>query len=149
MGCEWQTVETDADVEQLLSRFGGFHDGCLREVHIWTGTWVSEDRAMHFPPNLDTHVRVLFQRQWLDPSAVELLFDAVTGFFLSPANLNDIYDAALFISEGTIYWADWCEWRPDCLDRDGCTWIAARKLYWRDASKWMGEQLRYGPGRES
>lgn len=147
MECDWQSVETDADVDDLLGRFGGFHDGCLREVHFWTGTWVDEDRTMNFSQEPGTHVRILFQRQWPAPSAIELLFDEVAGFHLSPAARSDIDEAALFIIEGTVYWADWYDWRPDSNNL-GRTWIAAKKLRWREANQWMGSQLRYSPGSE-
>src|SRR5215212_4141203 len=46
---EWCNVETAADVERLLSTFGEFHDGCLREVHIWTETSVDDDLTMTCP----------------------------------------------------------------------------------------------------
>ena len=100
------------------------------------------------PAHLDTHVRLLFQRQWRHPSAVELLFDEVIAFHLAPAPENrpaNIDEAKLFIDGGTIYWAADCSWQPESGDRDKMTWIAARRLRWRDASAWMGEPFRYGP----
>jgi hypothetical protein len=151
MPADWHRVQTDADVEQLLSTFGGFHDGCLREAHIWTETYVTEDLTMACPGHLDTHVRLLFQRQWRDPSAIELLFDQVIAFHLAPSPENygsEIADAALLIQDGIIYWAESWQWRPEHPERDESTWIAAKQLRWRDASSWMGEQLRYGPGPE-
>lgn len=147
----WQSIETDADVERLLSAFGGFHDACLREAHIWSETYVNEDLSMACPSHLDTHVRLLFQRQWRNPTAIELLFDEVISFHLAPAPenySNEIGDAALFILDNVIYWADDWQWRPGCDWQDESTWIAAQRLRWRDASTWMGEQLRYGPRLE-
>jgi hypothetical protein len=43
---EWQSVETEGDAERLRTVFGDFHDGCLREAHVWTETYVSEDLSM-------------------------------------------------------------------------------------------------------
>jgi hypothetical protein len=104
--------------------------------------------SMTCPAHLDTHVRLLFQRQWREPTAIEMLFDEVVGFHLAPAPENygaDIWGATLFIQDGIIYWADDGQWRPDKRNREESTWIGARRLHWRDASEWMGEQLRYGP----
>lgn len=149
MQSEWQRVETEADVERLLATFGEFHDACLREVHLWTETFVREDLTLVLHSHLDTHLRVLFQRQWRNPSAIELWFDQVVDFHLTPSAENldkSIVDAALLVRDGIIYWADSYDWRPDHEDRDALTWFAARQLRWRDASPWMGELLRYGPG---
>jgi hypothetical protein len=147
---EWQSVETEGDAARLRTVFGDFHDGCLREAHVWSETYVSEDLSMAFgyPCHLGTHVRLLFQRQWRNPSAIELLFDQVIGFHVVPPPENygaDIWGATLFLRDGIIYWSDNSQWRPDSGDRDESTWIGARRLRWRDASAWMGEELRYGP----
>ncbi len=146
---EWQIVETEGDAEHLLTVFGDFHDGCLREAHVWTETYVSEDFSMSlgYPCHLGTHVRLLFQRQWRNPSAIELLFDQVIGFHVVPPPENygaDIYSATLFVRDGVIYWSDDPQWRPDSSDRDENTWIGGLRLRWRDASAWMGDELRYG-----
>jgi hypothetical protein len=144
----WTKVEIEEDIEKLLDAFGGFHDGCLREVHIWTGTFVNSDLMMACPVDLDTHIRMLFQRQGKDPSAIELLFDQVVRFNLTPSAENYdsiIYDASLLFQENIIYWADTSGWTPNSDGRDEVTWIAAKALSWRDASEWMGGELRYGP----
>jgi hypothetical protein len=151
MPFDWQPIETEADVERLLSAFGEFHDSCLREVHIWTEAHVREDLAFVDTSHLDTHLRVLFQRQWRDPTAIDLLFDELIEFHLAPTPENlgaSITDATVFITDGVIYWADHWEWRPDSQIGDDITWVAARRMRWRDASTWMGDKLRYGPNPE-
>ena len=145
----WKRLESQADADSLMKLFGGFHDGCLREVHIRAGNSVDSDLMMRCRDYRDTHARLLIQRQWKDPSAIELLFEQVVTFHLlpSPENCDSIiYTAALFRREDTFYWADTSDWRPDSADRDKATWIAAKKLSWRDVSEWMGADLRYGPG---
>ena len=148
----WIKIETEDDIDQLLHAFGRFHDGCLREAHIWTEHYVDEDLSMACTGNLDTHIRMLFQRQWKNPSAIELRFDQVIRFNLvpSPENCDSvIFDATLLLREGVIYWAEWRNWTPDSDDRDAITWVAAKGLFWRDASEWMGQRLRYGPTERS
>ena len=77
-----------------MHSFGGFHDGCLREAHIWTESFVDTDMKMSVASDLDTRVRLLIQRQWKDPSAIELLFEQVTTFHLQPSPEN--YDSIIF-----------------------------------------------------
>ncbi len=148
MTLDWQGVSTPHDLEGLLRVFGGFHDSCLREAHIWTETWVAEDLSMGCPGHLDTSIRMLFQRQFRAPSAIELWFTEVVAFHLAPPPENYdsvISDAVLLKRDDLIYWADGGDWHPEHPHRDENTWIAAKRLRWRDASDWLGDKLRYGP----
>jgi hypothetical protein len=131
-----------------MANFGGFHDSCLREAHVWSEHYVHPDLKMHCSGNLDTRVRLLIQRQFKNPSAVELLFEQVTAFHLQPSAENYdsiIFEATMLHIGDTFYWADSGNWLPTSATRDSATWIAGRKMSWRDASNWMGKQLRYGP----
>jgi hypothetical protein len=142
----WNPINSQADVERLLTLFGGFHDGCLREAHVWTEHYVNSDLSMNCPGNLDTRVRLLIQRQFKGPSAIELLFEQVITFHLQPSEENYdsvIFDATILRDGDTFYWADTGSWLPKNATRDNATWIAAKKLSWRDASNWMGAQLRF------
>ncbi|MFN2476954.1 MAG: hypothetical protein ABR526_11530 [Chthoniobacterales bacterium] len=144
---EWTAICSEADVERLLNVFGGFHDGCLREAHIWTETYVEGDLRMHCPGHDGTRVRLLFQRQFQDPSAIEMLFEQVVTFHVQPSPPNYdsiIYDAAMLLVDDIYYWAESSDWSPRSPSRDNATWIAAKKVSWRDASAWMGGELRFG-----
>jgi hypothetical protein len=144
---QWNTLRSQADLDGFLDVFGGFHDGCLREAHIWTDTYVMPDLRMQCPGDLDTRVRILFQRQFREPSAIELLFEQVVTFHLQPSPDNYdsiIYDATMLLADGLYYWAESTEWSPRSESRDSATWIAAKQLSWRDASNWMGDELRFG-----
>lgn len=141
----WTPITSEADIERLLNLFGGFHDGCLREAHIWTETYVEENLSMFCPGHLDTRVRLLIQRQVANPSAIEMLFEQVIGFHMAPTPDNYdsiIYGATLEVVDGVFFWSDGASWIS--VD-EGTTWIRAKGLSWRDASEWMGDQLRYGP----
>jgi hypothetical protein len=54
---------------------------------MWTERYVDENLSMGMSPELDTNVRILFQRQFRDPSAIELLFEGVTQFHIIPVVL--------------------------------------------------------------
>ena len=142
----WNRLTSTADINNLLKVFDGFHDSCLREAHLWTEHWVGSDLRMHCSGELDTRVRLLIQRQFNAPSAIELQFEQVVTFHLQPSPRNYdsiILGATMLIDGDTFYWADTGGWSPAAKDRDQATWIASKKVSWRDASDWMGADLRY------
>lgn len=143
----WFEIKTQSDIDHLLERFGYFHDGCLREMHVWTGTSVNEHLTMTVPGHLDTNAKLFFQRQFNNPSAIELLFEGVTGIHITPSPENYdsiIRDAVVLLYKETYYWADAFEWHPEKQLTYDVNWIAAKKLKWREVSDWMGPEIRYG-----
>jgi hypothetical protein len=149
VSASWSPLASQADLDQLMNVFGGFHDGCIREAHAWTEHFVDTGLSMSCTGDLDTRVRLLVQRQFKAPSAIELLFEQVVTFHLQPSPENYdsiIFGAAMLCRDGTFYWADDADWSPESSKRDESTWIAAKKLSWRDISEWMGRDLHYGPG---
>ncbi|MEE8106718.1 MAG: hypothetical protein V3T86_14390 [Planctomycetota bacterium] len=143
----WHQIHQQEHADALMRVFS-FCDACLREVHLWTGHWVSKDLSMSC--DSENRIRLLVQRQCRNPSAIEMLFEEVTRFNLVPPLLSQdsiIDGAVLLVREGTVYWSPDDEWSPDLAARDESTWLSAKKLRWREVD-WLGEQLRYGPGRE-
>lgn len=76
---------TNDETDDLLHRFGDFHDGVLHEAHLWAEHWVADNLAMHIGVGLDTRVHVVLQRQWRPVSAIELLFEEVTRCNVIPS----------------------------------------------------------------
>ena len=139
----WNEIGTQADADALLKVFGGFHDGCLKEAHLYTNCWGDHDLAMAPGLGLDNCVRILVQRQWKDPAAIELLFEEVTRFNLvpSPEDCDSIiFNATLIVRDSLVYWSVNGSWSPDDPQKDLSTWISARKLRWREVG-WLGEDL--------
>jgi hypothetical protein len=99
---------------------------------------------MSISPELGTNVRILFQRQFRDPSAIELLFEGVTQFHIVPSPDSIIYGAKLILHEGFFYWADDDGWELEDYTLSTNNWISAESLRWREVSSWMGKQNRYG-----
>jgi hypothetical protein len=148
----WKAVLSPDDAQELMRLFGGFHDACVREMHLHTGHSVSPELFMRCTGELDTVLRVLIQRQFRDPSAIEMLFEQVTRLNLVPTPENYdsiIFGATLIQHNGEWLWSPEQGWSPDDADRDQCSWVSARRLSWRDASEWMGQELRYGPRLEA
>jgi hypothetical protein len=143
----WNKINNSTDIENFMDLFGGFHDSCLKELYMSTETFVDEELSMSMSVNLDTCVRVLFQRQDRNPSAIELLFKGVTHFHMHPSAKNQdsiIYGAKLLLKEGQFYWAEDEEWQIDQPFLHSISWISAKEIYWRDVSPWMGKEPRYG-----
>ncbi len=133
-----------------MERFGSFHDGCVREAHLWTDHYVGPNLSMACSDKLDNRIRFLVQRQFINPAAIELLFEQVTRFNLVPTPNNYdtiIFEAALLVREDTIFWSPDSRWTPDLPTRDDCTWVSAKQLRWREVD-WLGEKLHYGPKEE-
>lgn len=133
-----------------MEAFGDFHDACLREVHLWTQHWVDERLSMNVSPGPDTRLRMLVQRQWRSPAAVELLFEEIERFCLvgAPENHDSIImGASLLVREDGIYWSPERDWSPEGPRGQDASWVRARRLSWR-AVDWLGPGLRYGPPGE-
>lgn len=144
---KWTEIASQEDVDLLMDVFGGFRESCLREVHVWTDHWIRPDLSIYYPSDLNTRIRVLFQRQVKAPSAVEILFEKVTHVNLAPTPERYypvIFGARMFMEDGILYWANDEDWSPESAAINLHTWISARQARWRDASGWMGEELRYG-----
>lgn len=142
---EWLEVKNNKDIENLMQTFGGFHDSCLKEVYMWTKSYVNDNLSMSLVP--DTNVRILFQRQYRNPSAIELLFSGVAQFHMvpSPENYDSIiYGAKLALHKGLLYWANDNSWEPENSIITEISWLSAKSLKWRDISSWMGKENRYG-----
>jgi hypothetical protein len=143
---EWNEIKDENDVNIFLDMFGGFHDSCIKELYLWTGHYVDENFGMVTSGELDTNVRILFQRQYNNPSAIEVIFEGVTQFHISPSPENYesiIYDATLILHSALFYWADdYCASVSE-IKKSKTNWISAKKLKWRDVSSWMGQKRRY------
>jgi hypothetical protein len=43
---DWIEIKSSRDAKELLDTFGGFHDGCIKELKYIGGEYVSEDLSM-------------------------------------------------------------------------------------------------------
>lgn len=145
---EWKRVVSQSDADSLLEVFGGFHDGCLHELHLWTGYSVSKEFTMTCGIPNGLGVRILVQRQDDSPSAIELLFTGVRRLNVIDRENYDsiIYGAKLMVRDGLIHWATDDRWAPDSGEREDATFVIANELSWRDTSDWMGASFRLGLG---
>ena len=125
---DWKEIRSDRDINDLLKIFGRFHDGCIREVYLTTKQQVNDDLSMSFD-----HVQqatILFQRQFKNPSAIELKFVGLLRFNFNPPCDGIIYDCTLKIVDDIFYWADEPDW---ALEDNSITWVSSKKLFWRES----------------
>ncbi|MBZ5724336.1 MAG: hypothetical protein LAP87_05005 [Acidobacteriia bacterium] len=140
----WQALSAPHQIDALMDLFGHFHDACVRKIHVATGHYVVQDLSMSV--DWRTSVHLLVQRQFPNPSAVELRFEEVVGLKVSPPPPDCesiVLRVAFFLRDRVFYWAENSDWSPESTVRDEITWVAARRAWWRDASEWMGPDLRY------
>jgi len=146
---DWHEVNTQEDIELLLSVYGGFHDSCIAALNYHSGAFADERRAMHFGTPEERRLSVIFQSQW-EPRTVELLFSGLRQMHLAGWQENascEIFEANLTFCEGllpgeprrVIVWSDTKD--PD-VPTDGRgirepagTWIVANALRWRIADR--------------
>ncbi|WP_026881375.1 hypothetical protein [Clostridium akagii] len=142
----WIEVKTKDDIKNLLDVFDFFHDGCLREIHLWNSYYIGSDLSMAAGEGT-LNAKVIFQRQSKNPSAIEVCFSEVQRMNIVATNPNYWYmilGASLFYKGGLYYWADEEQWNISEPSNSEIMWISAKGIKWRDKSEWMKDTLRYG-----
>jgi len=117
------------------------------EIHVQTKHFVNDELQMNVVGNLDVSAKLLFQRQFRDPSAVELEFLELTRLVLAPTgeNYDSIIEGAEFsITDQGAYLLHIDMRAPSPVsDAKSELLIAGKQLKWR-AVECMGSGLRYG-----
>lgn len=139
----WNEIITQEDVKNFNDLFGGFHDSCLKEMCFSSGGWVSVDLRMDVQSN--PIARFLFQRQWEDPSVIEVEFSKIIQINIKPVPESDGVDIIrthLYLEDDIFFWSekDYQFWRED---KDRCTWIASKVVKWRERDDLLGEEKIY------
>jgi len=140
---EWNVVNTAEDVERLNYLFGSFHDSVLKEICFSSGNYVDKNLSMflHESPV----ARFLLQREWSDPAVIEIEFRDVLRINIKP--MDEGYDPVilytrLHLEDDTFFWS-----AKDYLlgddDKDNCTWITAKQVYWRERDDLLGSDGVY------
>lgn len=148
---KWSELKNQSDIKEFMDTFGSFHDSCLKELYMWTETYVNKELSMSMTDEMDSCVRILFQRQDNDPSAIELFFKCVKEcHILSREEGMDsiIFEARLVLKDNLFYWAEFDDFEVDQPSLYSGSWLSSKELYWRDVSSWMGKDKRYGVVRD-
>ena len=162
----WQALTTDDEIAAFLGLVCDFHDGCVREAHVMSSTFVDAANRAMTSDGRELTCRLLLQMQRgpafcpSGPDAVELLFEQVVGFHFAgiPLGYAATIMGATIVRRGDVYY--WCEhddfevtasmpnrWEtgPAGLAEGPFMWIGAHRLSWRRVDGWLGDTPRYGP----
>ena len=138
----WIEISNNRDAEVLLEMYGYFHDSCLREIHIVTRESVGKDLAMSFDGIIAA--TLLFQRQYENPSVIELMFQGLRQFNFNPDDPKRydsiIYDAYFKKVDSLFYWADHENWE---IGENDAVWISGEKAFWRERPDLIGRVNRF------
>jgi len=85
----WLPLDSAQPIDDLLTRFNGFHDGCLREMALATESYVDERHAMAVPGHLDTAALLYFHGQGKQLSAIEMRCEGISHLKLRPTPEGD------------------------------------------------------------
>jgi hypothetical protein len=143
---DWIEIKSGEEIKDLLNTFGWFHDGCLREIHLWNSYYVDDDLGMGCG-DYTLNAKVLFQRQFENPSAIEVYFSDIQRMNIV-STPQDYWYSILGVTlehiDGIFYWADEEDWNISDSNNDNVMWISSKGIKWRDRSEYMGNKLRYG-----
>jgi len=136
---KWQQLNTPKAIDEFMMLYGHFHDSCIKEIKYISGMFVDENLSMN-PISSKKRLSVIFQRQFSNPTAVEIVFEGLIHLNLCPEEegyTGEIFDAYMEIHDGTVYWAETADFDiPRIIQGKSLsdfTWIAAKRAKWRRA----------------
>jgi hypothetical protein len=140
----WNQLREQSDIDNLIDVFGRFHDSCLKEVVIRNREYVHPNLAMGF--DNEPVVRFVFQRQFKNPSVIEMQFENVVDMnwlqdeLYSDTGSSVIYEAGIQLANELIYWVEDIDWQLTSDDKNDYRWIAAKKAKWRIVESGLGKK---------
>lgn len=143
----WNGIKSEDEASELMKTFGYFHDACIKEAHLWTQHRVNKNLSMSCSGELDTSMKFVVQRQFKNPTCIEILFEEVTRINIvpSPENYDQIiYEALIGMEDGEFFWSVDSNDKPKDLDPSEDTWVKSKILKWRVADDKLGSELSYG-----
>lgn len=144
----WNEVKSQNDADALMELFGGFHDGCIKEMKYISGEYVNEELSMNLFNSL-RDLYVIFQHQNRNPSTIEVVFSRLIRMNLAPQDEQFdgiILGACIAVNEDCVIWVDddWvkAENIGEALNEEN-TWIKAGEMKWRVADEYIGSEEVY------
>ena len=141
----WNEITSQSDLDYLMKLFGGFHDSCIKEFKYVSGAFVNENLSMQ-PINSERALRIVFQRQFNNPLAIEMEFIGLLQLSLYPADENktsEILDATMTLNNNSIYWYDCDKLSENDLGNYKGTVICSSRVRWRTSDEYIGQKEIY------
>lgn len=141
----WHEINNEDEMKAFLNSIYCFHDSCLKELHYESGAFVCDNLDM-LPINSKRCLKVIFQRQFEENSALELEFYELEYMNLCPVSDKytcEILEADLFFHNGKVFWTDDIIRNYEELDKYEGTIICASKMRWRTLENSLGEKTLF------
>ena len=141
----WNDIKNKNDLKKLMNLFGGFHDSCIKEFKYLSGAFVNE--KLHMSPLNNLRIlKIIFQRQFDEPSVIEIEFIGLIQLKLTPVDENlscEIYNATMIMTDNSICWYDNIELSEKDLREYEGTIISASRVRWRICDEYIGDKEVY------
>ncbi|MBC1507387.1 hypothetical protein HCJ58_10510 [Listeria sp. FSL L7-1509] len=126
---EWEKIETQADIDNLMHLINNFHDSCINGLTYSSGTYVDEEYSMIM--NTEPVVNLLIQRQSEFMTNIELCLSGVSKFHINnDLGLTlDILGAHFIKQEEDFYW-----YSSEDIEDDTVTRFVCKEIKWRSIS---------------
>lgn len=141
----WNEILSENDLKVFMDQHYAFHDSCIKELKYISGAYVNADLSMH-PVNDRRVLSVIIQRQFENPSAIELEFIGLKYLKLFPrdeAYTCEILDATMLWKGDCVIWCDCGGLSETDLKHYEGTVICASKVRWREANAYIGSREVY------
>ena len=141
----WNEIADEKDLNSFMDAMYGFHDSCIKEIKYISGAYVNETLSM-FPINDQRILSMIIQRQFKNPSVIEMQFVGLKYLRLFPNDENytcEILDATMIIKEDHIYWCDCGGLSERDIESYTGTTICASRVQWRAADEYIGAKEIY------
>ena len=140
----WNEIANEQELNKFMDDIYGFHDSCLKELKYISGAYVEKNLSMR-PINEKRTLSVIIQRQFKNPSVIELQFEELKYLKLFPNDeyTCEILDATMILKEDCIYWCDCGGLSEEDIESYTGTVICASKVRWRAVDKYIGPDEVY------
>lgn len=141
----WNEIATEKDLNNFMDAMYSFHDSCLKEFKYISGAYVNKELSM-IPVNSQRVLSMIIQRQFENPSVIEMQFVGLKHLKLFPNNENDtceILDATMLLKSDCIYWCDCGGLSEKDIESYTGTTICASKVRWRTVDEYIGSKEIY------
>ena len=141
----WNEIANEKDLYIFMDAIYGFHDSCLKEIKYISGAYVNEKLNM-LPVNNQRILHMIIQRQFENPSVIEMQFEGLKYLKLFPNDENytcEILDATMIVKEDCVYWCDCGGLSEKDIESYTGTVICASKVRWRAVDEYIGPNEIY------
>lgn len=141
----WTEITNEEELTDFMNKTYGFHDSCIKEMKYVSGAYVDENLNMR-PVNEKRNLRVIIQRQFKNPSVLELEFIGLNKLALRPSDEKyscEILDATMILKDNCVYWLDCGGLSESDFDSYDGVLICASKVRWRAVDQYIGNKDAY------